>query len=64
MDGWDFLDEYLLLKPRIGKNIVLYIVSSSISPKDILRAKTISAVSDYIIKLVTEEQVVRILQGL
>lgn len=64
MDGWEFLDEYVLLLPRIGKKIVLYIVSSSISPKDILRAKTISAVSDYIIKPVTEEQVLRILQEL
>ncbi|MBI3232515.1 MAG: response regulator, partial [Bacteroidetes bacterium] len=27
MDGWQFLEEYIVLKPRIGKKITIYIVS-------------------------------------
>ena len=36
MDGWEFLEAYLLLKPRIGKNIIIYIVCSSIDMRDII----------------------------
>ena len=35
MDGWEFIDEYVILEPKIEKKIMLYIVSSSISPHDI-----------------------------
>jgi CheY-like chemotaxis protein len=56
MDGWEFLDEFVLLQPLFGKKIILYVVSSSISPNDMDRAKAISAVTDYVIKPVTKEK--------
>lgn len=64
MDGWQFLEEYLLLKPRIGKKITIYLVTSSISPRDFERAKTISEVSDYIIKPVTKQNLVDMIKHL
>ncbi len=64
MDGWQFLEEYIVLKPRIGKKIVIYIVSSSISPDDIQKAKSINEVTDYIIKPVTKEHLVEMLKNL
>src|SRR4051812_24465822 len=48
MDGWEFLDEYNAITPPLM--VPLYLVSSSISPYDIERAKTIPAISDFIIK--------------
>ena len=39
MDGWEFLEEYMLIKPGMKKNATIYLVSSSISPHDIERAK-------------------------
>lgn len=54
MDGWDFLEEYILLRPHIGKPILVYIVSSSVHQRDLERAKTISEVSDYLIKPITD----------
>lgn len=64
MDGWQFLEEYVVLKPRIGKKITIYIVTSSISPSDIERARKISEVTDYIIKPITKNHLVEILKGL
>lgn len=56
MDGWQFLEEYIRLKPRIGKKVTLYMVSSSVDPADTQRAKQIEEVSDYIIKPITPDQ--------
>ena len=56
MDGWQFLEEYIRLKPRIGKKVTLYMVSSSVDPADTQRAKQIEEVSDYIIKPITLDQ--------
>lgn len=64
MDGWQFLEDYILLKPKIGKKITIYIISSSISPHDIERAKGINAVSDFIIKPVTKEKFIALLSNL
>lgn len=64
MDGWQFLEEYVNIKPRIGKKIVIYIVSSSISPGDVVRAQNISEVTDYLIKPITKEHLVEMLKNL
>lgn len=64
MDGWQFLEDYILLKPKIDKKITIYIISSSISPHDIERAKGINAVSDFIIKPVTKEKFIALLSNL
>ncbi|AZQ44950.1 response regulator [Nonlabens ponticola] len=50
MDGFQFMEEYVKIKPRVGKPITIYMVSSSIDPADIERAQEISDISDYIIK--------------
>ncbi|WP_062053639.1 response regulator [Aquimarina longa] len=55
MDGWEFLENFTKIKNKLGKTITLYIVSSSINPVDIERAKTINTVKDYLIKPVTIE---------
>jgi CheY-like chemotaxis protein len=57
MDGWEFLDQYSQLEPLMKKKNKLYIFSSSISPHDIERAKSISLVSDFIIKPLKKEKV-------
>jgi len=50
MDGFQFMEEYGKIKSQLGKKTVIYMVSSSVDPVDIERAKRISDVSDYIIK--------------
>jgi CheY-like chemotaxis protein len=39
-DGWMFLDEFLKLKGELHKKIRIYMVSSSIDPRDLNRARS------------------------
>lgn len=64
MDGWEFLEAYVLLKPRIGKSITIYMVSSSIDIRDLDKARSISEVSDYIIKPVSSNRLISIFSSL
>ena len=61
MDGWEFLEEFVQLKPKVGKEITVYMVSSSVDPADVDRARAISDVSDYLIKPVGEDQLEEII---
>ncbi|MBM1106078.1 response regulator [Aurantibacter crassamenti] len=62
MDGFRFIEEYIKIKPQIEKNIVIYMVSSSVDPVDIERVKKISEISDYIIKPINKQLLKIILQ--
>lgn len=64
VDGWGFLNEYILIEKQISKKIKLFIVSSSISPHDIERAKNYSIVADFIIKPLLKEKFLEIIDSL
>jgi hypothetical protein len=64
MDGWGFLENYLLMKPAIDKKIYIYIVSSSINPMDVERARSISDVTDYVVKPITKNKFIDMLMKL
>lgn len=64
MDGFEFMEEYIRIKPRVGKKIIIYMISSSVSPEDINRAKSISEISDYIVKPIEPGKLARILKEL
>jgi CheY-like chemotaxis protein len=64
MDGWQFLEEFVRIKPRIGKKIIIYMVSSSVDPVDLERAKKIGELSDYIIKPVAPDKLKDIVEAL
>lgn len=49
-DGWMFLDEFKKLKEEFAKQMRIYMVSSSIDPRDLNRAKANPEVSDYVEK--------------
>ncbi|NND61997.1 MAG: response regulator [Flavobacteriaceae bacterium] len=50
MDGWNFLREFTKIKTGRSVKTTIYVVSSSINPYDVERAKSYSLVSDYLIK--------------
>ncbi|HEX8515165.1 MAG TPA: response regulator [Bacteroidia bacterium] len=64
MDGWGFLEEFILMKHKFEAPITIYIVSSSVSPNEIMRAKGMSEVLDFIIKPVSRERFIDIIQNL
>lgn len=53
MDGWQFLEEFIKIKSK--KEIVIYVVSSSINPTDMERAKSYKNVSNYIVKPISRD---------
>jgi CheY-like chemotaxis protein len=58
LDGWQFLEEYKLLKNKIDKEIIIYIISSSDNTVDFERAKDFkNEVSNYYLKPVTVDAI-------
>jgi CheY-like chemotaxis protein len=62
VDGWMFLDDFASLKSGLKKDISIYMVSSSIDPRDVNRAKGNKDVRDYIIKPVSREKLIQLLK--
>ncbi len=59
MDGWEFLEEFTRI-PTVQK-IYIYIVTSSIDPADVERAKEFGSVNNYIVKPITVDVLQKIL---
>lgn len=56
LDGWQFLEEFKVLKGKINKDVIIYIVSSSDNKSDLNKAKTFQdEVKDYYLKPMTSE---------
>ena len=63
MDGWQFIEEYAIMKTDIKKKVVIFMLSSSIDPRDIESASEISEISNYLVKPITLEEVKTILDS-
>jgi CheY-like chemotaxis protein len=64
LDGWQFLEEFNKLKTGIGKEILVYIVSSSVDDEDFNRAKEMGGISDFLVKPLTAPKLHGILESL
>lgn len=60
MDGWDFMEEMGSIKPKFPKEIVVYIVSSSIAFEDKKKSKSYKNILGYLSKPVTVNDLVLI----
>ena len=63
MTAWEFLEEFEKLDERVKKRLKIYILSSSLDPRDIERASSNKNVFDYIVKPLTSEIVITISAG-
>ncbi len=61
MDGWDFMEHFIDIKPNLPKEITIYMVSSSVQAEDMERAKALEDFSNYIIKPIDEKRFKEIL---
>jgi CheY-like chemotaxis protein len=61
MDGFQFMEEFVKINPRVGKKITIYMVSSSVDDKDVEKAASINEISDYIIKPIKRGELQNIL---
>ena len=56
MDGWDFIEAFKCIKIHLSRKISIFMVTSSISYKDIVRAKNQTDITEYIVKPVNSQQ--------
>lgn len=61
VDGWMFLQDFSGLNENLSKKIAIFMVSSSIDPRDIQRARSIPEVKEYITKPVSREKFLELL---
>ncbi|TLP73211.1 response regulator [Maribacter sp. ACAM166] len=62
MNGWEFLDEYKNCRHDKSKKTIIYIISSSVDPRDLERVKNYKQVDDYILKPITPGDLAKILR--
>ena len=60
MDGWTFMELFSLLKPKLEKQISVFMITSSIDPEDLIRAKAIEDITDFIVKPIASQQLINI----
>ncbi|MEP2278643.1 response regulator [Maribacter sp.] len=61
MNGWEFLDEFQKFPNNKAKKILIYIISSSVDPRDLERVKNYDQVDTYILKPITPDDLSKIL---
>jgi CheY-like chemotaxis protein len=64
MDGWGFLEAYETITFADPNKINLYIVTSSISPYEVERAKHISVVKEFIVKPMVKDKFINLIGDL
>ena len=64
MDGWEFLHRFSGLQEKLEKKIPVFVVSSSIDPIDMHRAKAIPLVTEYVVKPVTKAKFMELIEKL
>ena len=57
MNGWDFLEEYQKLPENFTSKCALYMLSSAVDAKDIVHARSLHLVEDFLSKPLTEEDI-------
>lgn len=63
MDGWEFMEEIKMIKSKISKQIIIYIVSSSIALEDRNKSKTYKDIYGYIPKPVSINDLISIVSN-
>ena len=63
MDGWEFMEEIKIIKSKISKKIIIYIVSSSIAVEDKNKSKTFIDIIGYIPKPISVDDLISIVSN-
>ncbi|APQ18285.1 response regulator [Maribacter hydrothermalis] len=50
LDGFEFMEEFKILNKEIAKEIHIYMLTSSLSSNDLVRANSYPEISEYLIK--------------
>ena len=62
MDGWEFLEDFVKIPNHNKDNVVVYIISSSVDPRDVERVNEYKIVHNYILKPITHQDLRNVLE--
>ncbi|SDL66561.1 response regulator [Kriegella aquimaris] len=64
MNGWEFLEDFVKIPNKNRKAVTVYIISSSVDPRDLERVKNYEVVNNYILKPISSKDLEDILNSL
>ncbi|ATL48513.1 response regulator [Chitinophaga caeni] len=62
MDGWEFLEAFTHIRPKLNKEVRIYVLTSSIDEKDRQRVEAFNYVTGYLTKPLTNDIISMICQ--
>ncbi len=62
MNGWEFLEDFVKIPNPDGKKVTIYIISSSVDPRDLERIRNYKMVNNYILKPLSPQDLENVLQ--
>ncbi|MGB6150825.1 MAG: response regulator [Pricia sp.] len=63
MNGWEFLEDFIKIPNDNREKVVIYIISSSVDPRDLERIKNYKVVNNYILKPISKEDLDSVLRN-
>ncbi len=63
MNGWEFLEDFIKISNDNREDITVYIISSSVDPRDLERIKNYEVVNNYILKPISTDDLRKVLKG-
>ncbi len=64
MNGWEFLDDFVKIPNYSREKVVIYIISSSVDPRDLGRIKNYNVVNNYILKPISKQDLESALENI
>lgn len=61
MDGWEFMEQYKQLLPRLHHKIVIVMLSTSLNPDDRARALSIPEIDSFTVKPLTNDVILSVI---
>ncbi|WP_282161968.1 response regulator [Ulvibacterium marinum] len=62
MNGWEFLEDFVKIPNPDGKKVIIYIISSSVDPRDLERIRNYKMVNNYILKPLSPQDLENVLR--
>lgn len=62
MNGWEFLEDFIKIPNNNRDKVTVYIISSSVDPRDLERIKNYKVVNNYILKPLSPEDLHSVLE--
>lgn len=63
MNGWEFLEEFVKISNHNREKTIIYIISSSVDPRELERIKNYQVVNNYILKPISKEDLESVLDN-